>query len=115
MRRGQLERTPVAGFEQRRLTGPAVPPHRPDGMNHVPRRQPMASRQFRIPGRAAVERSAFGEQLGAGRAMDRTVHPAAAQQRFVRGIHDRVHGEGRDVRAERAQREGRIPGCHGAF
>jgi len=115
MRRGQLERAPVTGFEQGRFTGTATLPHRADRMDHVPRRQPMASRHFRIAGRATAKRAAFGEQFRSGGAMDRAVHPATAQQRLVRGIDDCVHGESRDVRVERAQRECGIPGCHGAF
>jgi hypothetical protein len=41
--------------------------------------------------------SAFGEQFGSGRAMDRAVDTAAAQEARVGGIDDRIDGERRNV------------------
>ena len=52
---------------------------------------------FGAAGLAAMERAAFGQQLGPGRAMDRAIHPATAEQRGVRGVDDGVNAQGRDV------------------
>jgi hypothetical protein len=57
---------------------PAVP-NRADGMDHMPGRQPIAIGDLGAAGFAAMERSAFDEKLGAGRAMDRTIHATAAE------------------------------------
>jgi hypothetical protein len=46
---------------------------------------------FGIPGLAATKRAAFGEQPRSGRAMDRAIDPAAAEQRRVRGVDDGVN------------------------
>jgi hypothetical protein len=69
----------------------AAVPDRADGMNHVPRRQPIARRDFGIAGGAAVERAAFRKKLRPGRAMDRAIDTAAAEQRGVRGVDDGVN------------------------
>jgi hypothetical protein len=60
-------------------------------MNHMPRRQPISQGDFGAAGLAAMERAAFGEKLGAGRAVDRTIDAAAAQQRGVCGVDDGVN------------------------
>src|SRR6185436_15130899 len=45
------------------------------------------------------ERSALGEQFRTGGAMNRPVDAASAEERRVRGVHDRVDVELRDVAA----------------
>ena len=97
MRGREIERGAIAGGEQRILVRSAALPHRADRVDDVLRRQPVAARDLRRAGLAAAERAAFGEQLRPGRAMDRAVDAAAAEQRAVRGVHDRVDGERRDV------------------
>ena len=97
---GEIERGAVAGREQRVLVRSAAVPHRADRMDDVLRRQPVAARHFRRTGLAAAERAAFGEQVRPGSAMDRAVDTAAAEQRPVRRVHDRVDGKRRDVRDE---------------
>jgi hypothetical protein len=73
-------------------------------MNHVRRRQPESRRDARFAGRAADtrrdlrNRAARGQELGPGRAVDRAVDAAPAEQRLVRGVDDRIERERRDVR-----------------
>src|SRR5882762_8059822 len=71
-------------------------PDRANGMNHMPRRQPITVGDFGVAGLAAMEGAAFGEKFGPGRAMDGAID-AAAQQRRVRSVHDRVNAQRRDV------------------
>ena len=87
---GDFERTPVAGGEQRRLVRRPAVPHRARRVNDKLRRQAVAARDFCLPGFAAVQRAAFGQQLRPRRAMNRAVDPAATQERCVGGIDDGV-------------------------
>jgi hypothetical protein len=75
----------------------AAVPDRPDGMNYMPRRQPITSGDFGVAGRAAMERAAFSEQFRPGRTMDRTIDAAAAEQRGVGGVDDGVNAKRRDI------------------
>ena len=72
-------------------------PDRSDGMNDMPRRKTISQRYFGIAGFAAIKRAAFGEQLRSGRAMDRAIDAAPAQQRRIRGVDDGVNAQGGDV------------------
>jgi hypothetical protein len=49
-------------------------------MNHMPRRQTVTPGDFGAAGLAAMQRAAFGQQLRPGRAMDRTIDAATAEQ-----------------------------------
>jgi hypothetical protein len=66
-------------------------------MNHIPRRQPITAGDFGVAGFAAAERAAFGEELRSRGAMDCTIDAAAAEQRRIRRIRDRVNAKRRDV------------------
>ena len=44
-----------------------------------------------------MKRAAFGEKLRPGRAMDRTIHAAPAEQRPIGGVDDGVNAQCRDV------------------
>ena len=72
-------------------------PDRADGVNHMPRRQPIAQGDLGAAGLAAMERAALGGKLRSGRAMDRTVHAAAAEQGAIGGVDDGVNAQCRDV------------------
>src|ERR1700680_2541716 len=88
--RANRQAGPVAARQDREFAVSTAAPDRADGMNDVPSRQPIAARQPSLPRRAAAERAAFREQLGAGGAMDRAVDTAAAEQRGIGGVDDRV-------------------------
>ena len=90
-------RAAIAGGEQFILATAAAMPDRPDGMDHVPRRQPIAPGDLGVAGRAAIERAALGEQFGPGGAMDRAVNAAPAEQRRIGGVDDGVNAQRRDV------------------
>jgi hypothetical protein len=49
-------------------------------MNYMPCRQTITFGDFGAAGLAAMERAAFGQQLRPGRAMDRTIDAATAEQ-----------------------------------
>jgi hypothetical protein len=44
-----------------------------------------------------MERTAFRKKFGPGRAMDRPIDAATAQQRGIRGVDDSVNAQARDV------------------
>jgi hypothetical protein len=48
-------------------------------MNDVPRRQAISLGDFGPAGLAAMQRAAFGEEFGPGRAMDRAIDAATAE------------------------------------
>ena len=93
----QFKRAAIAGGEQFILARVAAVPDRTDGMDHVPGRQPISAGDFGIAGRAAIQRAAFGKQFGPGRAMDRAIDAAAAEQRRIRGVDDGVNAQRGDV------------------
>jgi hypothetical protein len=66
-------------------------PDRADGVDDMPRRQPMAGRDFGVTGFAAIEGTAFGQEFGAGGAVNRAVDATAAEQRRVGGVDDGVN------------------------
>jgi hypothetical protein len=76
----QFNGAPITGRQQ--LVFAAIPamPDRADGMNHMPRRQPITSGDLGTAGLAAMERAAFGKKFGTSRAMDRSIDAAAAEQ-----------------------------------
>ena len=68
-----------------------------DGVDDIAGRQAVAPGDFRLAGRAAVQRAALFQQIGTGRAMDGTIDAAAAQQRFIGGVDDGVQSQRGDV------------------
>ena len=93
----QFERATIAGGEQFVLARAAAVPDWTHGMDHMLRRQPISAGDFGVAGRAAMERAAFGEQFGAGAAMDRAIDAAATEQRRIRGVDDGVNAQRGDV------------------
>ena len=75
----------------------ALIPNRTDGMNHMPRRQPITSGNLGAAGLAAIQGTAFGEKLRSGGPMDRAIDAPAAEQRGVRRVDDGVNAKRRDV------------------
>ena len=57
----------------------AAIPDRPDGMDHVARRQPIAFGDFGIAGFAAMQRLTFGQQFWSGSVMYSTIDATPAE------------------------------------
>ena len=93
----QLHAALVTAFEQVGLFFVAAVPHRPDRVDHVFRRQPVAAGNPGVAGGAAIQCSAFGQQFGTGCAVNGAIDTAAAEQRIVGGIDDRVYLQCGDV------------------
>src|SRR6185312_7055766 len=93
----ELERAPVAAREERRLAGGAAAPDGPDRVDHEARRQAEAWCDLRVADRAAAQLAAGVEERGSRRPVDGAVDTAAAQQRRIGGVDDRVDGERGDV------------------
>src|SRR6266446_5362546 len=89
----------IARREQLRLPPRPAPPHPTDGVDDVARRQPVAARDARFAGGAAAKGAALRDELRAGRAMDRAVDAASAEEGGVRGIDDGIDVELGDVAA----------------
>jgi hypothetical protein len=89
----QLQRAAITGSQRIILAFTATVPHRSNGMNHMLRRQTIASGDLGVAGLAATKCAAFGEQPRSGRTMDRAIDPAAAQQRTIRGVDDGINAQ----------------------
>jgi hypothetical protein len=87
----QLDGAAIAGGQQRILAMASAVPDRANGMNHMPRGQTVTACDFGAAGFGPTERAAFGKELGTGRAMDRAVDTAAAEERGTRGVDDGVN------------------------
>jgi hypothetical protein len=70
---------------------PATMPDRTHGMKHMPRRQLITPGDFGVAGLAAMERAAFGEQLGPGGTVDGAIDTTAAEQRGICSVDDGVN------------------------
>ena len=109
----KADRADVAGCQRGIFARVAAAPDRADGMNHMPRRQSVPHGDFGAAGLATTQGATFGEQLRPGRAVDRAINPAPAEQGRVGGVDDGVNAQGRDVgddgfetrRAELARRQ----------
>jgi len=110
----QRQRAAIAGRERGVLTGAAAVPDRTDGMDHMPRRQRISIGDLGVAGGAAIEAAARGEQVRTCGAMDRAVDSAAAEQRAIGGIDDRVERERRDVGDDDLKRRRADLACEGA-
>src|SRR5258706_6755616 len=67
---GQIDSAGVARRQRFILAAASPVPDRADGMNHMPRRQPVTPGDFGVTGRTAMQGAAFGQKLRSGRAMD---------------------------------------------
>ena len=91
------DRGGIAGGKQRVLAMAAAIPYRPDGVDHMLCRQTISAGDLGAAGLAATEGATFGKELRTGRAMDRAVDAASAEERTIRSVDDGVNAEGRDV------------------
>ena len=90
----------VARGEEVRLAAVAATPDGTHGVDHDARLETVAEGDARLAGRAAAEPPALLEEAGSGGAVNRAVHAAAPEERGVRGVHDRVDVQRRDVSAD---------------
>src|SRR3954451_3677254 len=72
-------------------------PDRSDRVNDMPGGKSVAFGDLGIACCAATEGTAFSQQLRPGRAMNRAVDTAAAEQRFIRSVDDGVNVKCGDV------------------
>jgi hypothetical protein len=66
-------------------------------MNHMSRRKPISVGDLGATGLATMQGAAFGKKFGPGRAMDRTIDAATAEQRGIRRVDDGINAQARDV------------------
>ena len=102
IRRGELERAPIARREKLRLAAAPAVPDRTNGMDDELGRQPISPGEPGFAGRAPSQQAAFLEQLSPRGAVDRAIDTAAAEQGRVGRVDDRVDGERGDVSLDRA-------------
>ena len=76
----QLDGAVVTRRQQLIFAPVATLPDRADDMNHMPRRQPISVGDLGAAGLAAIQGAAFQEKFGPGRAMDRPIDAATAEQ-----------------------------------
>src|SRR5437763_438774 len=75
---GEPQRVLIAAAQQLRLAALAAAPDGPHGVDHVARGEPVGARDPRLPSRATTDPAALLQELGARRAVNRTIHTAAA-------------------------------------
>ena len=92
----------VAAGEDIALAPLAALPDRPDGMDDMGGREPIAPGQPRLARRTTADRTAFREKPGPCGTVDRPVDAAAAEQRGICGIDDGVDSEPRNIAALQA-------------
>ena len=81
-------------------------PDRPDRVDDKSGGQTIAARNFRFTGSTTSQCPAFREQFRAGSAVNRAIDSAAAQQASIRGIHNGIDLELRDVAADNVDLSG---------
>ncbi|KAA6414093.1 MAG: hypothetical protein FRX48_02455 [Lasallia pustulata] len=95
----QLQTPPITAAQQVAL--PARPsPNRPHGMDHLVARQIERVGDFGVPGAAAMQGAAGGEQARAGGRVDGAVGAAAAEEGGVGRVDDGGDAEGGDGGAD---------------
>ena len=76
----QLDGAVVTRRQQLIFAPVATMPHRANGMNHMPRRKPISVGDLGAAGLTAIQGAAFQKKFGPGRAMDRPIDAATAEQ-----------------------------------
>src|SRR5204862_6742611 len=87
---GDCQAGAVAAGQNVRFACIAAAPYRTDRMNDMPGWQPIAAGEPCLSRWAAADLAALGEEFRAGGAVNRAIDPAAAEQRGIGGIDDRV-------------------------
>ncbi len=79
------------------LAGLSAVPDRADGMDDMPRRQPIPAGDLGAAGFAAVQHPALVREFRSGGAVNGTVDPAAAKQRAIGSVYNRINAKLRDI------------------
>ena len=87
----KFDRAAIARGEQIIFATVAAIPHRTNGVDHMLCLEPIALGDFGVAGRAAIQRTALGQQLRTGCPMDRAIDTAPAEQGRIRGVDDGVN------------------------
>lgn len=95
--RGQIKAVRVAAAQLLRLARMAAMPDRPHGVNDVAAWQAVSAGDAGLPRGAAAQLAALLQQFRPGGAVNGPIHPAAAQQRRIGGIHNGIHGQRGDI------------------
>jgi len=93
----EIDGAGVTGREQFILASDAPIPDRPNRVDDLPGRQPIAFGDLGAAGFATVEGAAFPEQRRSRGAMDRAINPATPKERRIRGVDDGINAQGRDI------------------
>jgi len=91
--RCQSQRRGVTGGRQRVFVAAAAAPDRSHGVDDVACVQLVPAGDPCLAGGTTAQPAALVQQSGAGGTVNGAIDPAAAQQRFVRRVDDRVHRE----------------------
>src|SRR5689334_995238 len=89
----KLDGPTIAGCQLLILAAVAAVPDRPDRMDYMLCRQPIAFGDLGAAGLAAAKDAALFEKPRAGAAMNRAVDAAATKQRRVGGVDDGVNAQ----------------------
>jgi len=89
----EFQRAAVTGSEQIVFAEAAAVPHRPNRVDHVGGLEPITPGDLGIAGLAAVERTTFGDEIGACGTVNGPIDAAAAEQRRIRGVDDGVNAQ----------------------
>jgi hypothetical protein len=87
----EFDRAGVARGQRLIFAPVTAGPNRADGVDDMPRRQPVTRCDFGVASLATIEGTAFGQEFGAGRAVNRAIDAAAAEQARVGGVDDDVN------------------------
>ena len=75
----QFHRAAIAGSQQIFFAEATAIPYRPDRVDHVPGLEQVTPGDLGIAGLAALELTAFGQEVGACGAVNRTIDAAATE------------------------------------
>ena len=83
-----LQGIPIRAFKKPLLSFPSAMPDRPNCMDNIFTWQTIRSGNLGFPCPTAMKRSAFSQELRAGRTVDGAVYASAAKQAVIRRIYD---------------------------
>ena len=97
VRLAQLDNADIARGQRLILTRLPTMPNRPNGMDHMTRRQAITGGDLGAAGLTAPEPAAFGQKRRPGRPMDRAIDTTTTEQRRICRVDDGVNVQRRDI------------------